>query len=979
MSRLKIAVLIVFAAMSASLFVFSFTQFAGGAAQSVARIENAGQDPDSPPISLGPPNGGMSREEFMLRRAEYIGLRRGFDKNHPADPKLRQAAIAAMEAQQQRLASMPKSREKDILTAVWTELGPNPIPNGQVVTGPGLAVSGRTVAIAVHPTNPNIVYVGAAQGGLFRSTDGGATWTPLLDNAMSLAIGAIAIAPSQPDTIYVGTGEPNFSADCFFGVGIYRITNASTASPVVSGPFNKNGASADVFTGTSVGKIAVDPTNPDNIFVATTFGIGGISGGFPSPIPAFGIFRCTNATTASPVFTRLSGVGSSNSLNITDVVVDPGDPNRVVVAASDPFGVGGAGIYLTTNALDATPIFGLTQAVTGTDRVELTINRVGGTTAVFAATGEGNGRVYRSLTGGASFTTQITNGYCGGQCFYNVAIAVDPGDANRVYLGGTGTTATFAFSTDGGTSFTNSESGLHTDSHVIAVAPSLPSTVYFGSDGGIYKSTDSGATWSTLNNGTYRATQFMSVAVHPTDPNFSIGGTQDNGTNFYMPNATWTRADFGDGGYSLIDQNAPDTTNVRMYHTYFNATTLEGYATVANTGSAMDGSWTFRGCNSVAGNGIPCGGAVLFYAPLEQGPGNPNTTYYGANILYRSSDTGLNHTPVSQTFGVPISAIGISPQNDNVRIVGIRNGGIFGTTTGSAALTNLDTGNAVPNQFIARAVIDPNNVNTAYVTLSGFGVTNVWKTTNLNNAPPTWVAAAGSGGNTLPQAPVNGFIVDPTNSNALYAGTDIGVFTSTDGGANWTPFGTGLPRVAVFDVAIQPTSRTLRIATHGRGMWQIALPGALQLTTAVSRKTHGGAGAFDVALPLTGNPGIECRNSGGNHTLVFSFTNNVVSGSASVISGTGSVSGSPTFSANTMTVNLTGVTNVQQIAVKLSAVTDSMAHVPAGHHREHDRARRRHHREQNGKRQRRIANQRAGWIACWRGQLPDRRHHRWLH
>ena len=205
----------------------------------------------------------------------------------------------------------------------------------------------------------------------FRSTDGGTTWTPLLDNAMSLAIGAIAIAPSQPDTIYVGTGEPNFSADCFFGVGIYRITNASTASPVVSGPFNKNGANADVFTGTSVGKIAVDPTNPDNIFVATTFGIGGIGGGFPSPIPALGIFRCTNATTASPVFTKLSGVGSNNRLNITDVVVDPGDPNRVVVAASDPFGVGGAGIYLTTNALAATPMFGLTQAVTGTDRVEL--------------------------------------------------------------------------------------------------------------------------------------------------------------------------------------------------------------------------------------------------------------------------------------------------------------------------------------------------------------------------------------------------------------------------------------------------------------------------------------------------------------------------------------------------------------------------------------------------------------------------------
>jgi hypothetical protein len=926
MNRLRIAVLIVFAAISGSLFIFSFTHFAGGAGQAVSRIEDAGQDPDAPPISLGPPNGGMSREEFMLRRAEYIGLRRGFDKDHVVDPHLRQAAIAMMEAQQERVASMPQTRERDVLTSAWTEIGPNPIPNGQVIAGPQLAVTGRTVAIAVHPTNPNIVYVGTAQGGLYRTTDGGARWTPLLDNAMSLAIGAIAIAPSQPDTVYVGTGEPNFSADCFFGVGIYRITNASTSSPVVSGPFNKDAASADVFTGTSVGKIAVDPTNPDNIFVATTFGVGGISGSIPGGRPPLGIFRCTNATSASPVFARLSGVGSSVNLCITDVVLDPGDPNRIVVAAGDAFGVGGAGIYLATDALATTPTFGLTQAVTGTDRIELTINRVGGTTTVFAATGEGNGRVYRSTTGGASFTTQTTNGFCGGQCFYDVAIAVDPGNANRVYLGGTGAGTTFALSTDGGASFSGSESGLHTDSHVIAVAPSLPSTLYFGSDGGIYKSTDSGATWATLNNNTYRATQFMGLAVHPTDPNFSIGGTQDNGTNFYQPNATWIRADFGDGGYAVIDQNAPDTASVRMYHTYFNASTLQGYATVPDTASAMEGNWAFRGCNGVAGNGIPCGGAVLFYAPLEQGPGNPNTIYYGANVLYRSIDFGANHTPVSQAFGFAISAIGISPQNDNVRIVGLRNGALFGTTTGANPFTNLDSANTIPNQFIARAVIDPNNINTAYVTLSGFGLTNVWKTTNLNGAPPTWSAAAGSAGNAIPQVPVSGFIVDPTNSNALYAGTDIGVYTSTDGGANWAPFGTGLPRVAVFDMAIQPTSRTLRIATHGRGMWQIALPGALELTTAVSRKTHGGAGTFNVNLPLTGNPGIECRNSGGNHTLVFTFTANVVSGSASVVSGAGSVSGSPTFSANTMTVNLTGVTNAQQIAVKLSGVTDSMAH-----------------------------------------------------
>ncbi len=916
---LKTAAILILCVTAVILLVASFSRAVIGAGQSRIRIEDAGVDPDAP-ATLGAPNAGLSRQEFMQRRADYIGLRRGLDKEHPADPHVRQEAIAMMEAQQQRIASLPHSAETDALTAAWAEIGPSPIPNGQVVAGAATAVSGRTISIAVHPTNPNIVYVGTAQGGLYRSTNGGTTWTPLLDNALSLAIGAIAIAPSQPDTVYVGTGEPNFSADCFFGVGLYRITNASTVTPTISAALNKDAFNQDVFTGASVARIAVDPTNPNNIFVATSFGVGGIGGGL-GPSPAYGVYRCTNATAASPVFTRLAGIGSNNFLNITDVVMDPGNPNRIVVAASDPFTVSGAGIYLSTDALAATPTFSLQQPITGTARVELTINRVAATTTVFAASGEGNGRVYRSTDGGSTFITQITNGFCGGQCFYNVAIAVDPGDANRVYLGGTGTTATFAFSTNGGTTFTNSQSGLHTDSHVIAVAPSLPSTVYFGSDGGIYKSTDSGVTWATLNNTTFRATQFMSLAVHPTNQNFTIGGTQDNGTNFYQPAATWTRADFGDGGYSLIDQNATNTTTVRMYHTYFNASTLLGYATVASTALATEGNWTFRGCNGVAGNGIPCGGAVLFYAPLEQGPGNPNTTYYGANILYRSIDAGLNHTAASQNLTNPISAIGISPQDDNVRIVGQRTGGLFGTTTGSAVLTDLDTANAVPNNFVSRAVIDPNNVNTAYVTLSAFGVANVWKTTTLNAVNPTWTLARGTGVNILPQIPVSAFIVDPTNSSVLFAGTDIGVYTSTDGGTNWSPFGTGLPRIAVFDMAIQPSSRTLRIATHGRGLWQMGLPGSLQFTGATSRVFHAGV-PFNINLPLTGPSGVECRSNSSAFTIVFNFTNTVTAGTASISSGTATV-GSVAFSGTEMRVSLTGVTDGQVVTVSANGVTDT--------------------------------------------------------
>src|SRR6266404_1916297 len=171
--------------------------------------------------------------------------------------------------------------------------------------------------------------------------------------------------------------------------------------------------------------------------------------------------------------------------------------------------------------------------------------------------------------------------------------------------------------------------------------------------------------------------------------------------------------------------------------------------------------------------------------------------------------------------GVPISAISISPQNDGVRIVGLDNGQILATTSGSSTLANI-TG-TIPAKYIARAVIDPNNTNMAYVTLSGYfgnSTSHIYKTANLNNAIPTWT---GLDGGQIPDVPVNAFVIDPQNSNTLYAGTDIGVYRSVDGGATWLAFSNGLPRVAVFDAAIQNPNRVLRIATHGRGIWEVSV------------------------------------------------------------------------------------------------------------------------------------------------------------
>jgi hypothetical protein len=415
-----------------------------------------------------------------------------------------------------------------------------------------------------------------------------------------------------------------------------------------------------------------------------------------------------------------------------------------------------------------------------------------------------------------------------------------------------------------------------------------------GTDGGIYKSTNGGASWTSLNNTGFNATQFQSLALHPSDREFMIGGTQDNGTEFKRPDGTWTRADFGDGGFSLIDQSSVGTANVTMYHTYFNQTNaLIGFGRVNTAACATDGQWAFRGifggapdptplCDGSVGeifNGITISDAVEFYAPMALGPGTPNTLYFGTDRLYRSTNKGDLMTAVSQgpiVAGQTVTAIGISPQNDNVRIVGLSNGNIFRTTTGANPLNNV-TG-PIPVKYVARAVIDPTNVETAYVTLAGFGLAagqHVWKTTNLSNAAPTWTAA----GTGIPDVPVNAFVVDPAIPNNLYAGTDIGVYRSTDGGTSWTPFSSGLPRVAVFDMAIQATNRVLRIATHGRGIWEISLSQFAMDKLSQSFTASGGMGTVNVTGPngptwtaTTTEPWITINAPGpgtGNGTVTY--------------------------------------------------------------------------------------------------------------
>jgi hypothetical protein len=281
-----------------------------------------------------------------------------------------------------------------------------------------------------------------------------------------------------------------------------------------------------------------------------------------------------------------------------------------------------------------------------------------------------------------------------------------------------------------------------------------------------------------------------------------------------------------------------------------------GFSRVITTALATEGNWTLYGCGfGGIPNGITCpASAILFYAPMARGPGNPNTIYFGSDRLYRSADIGVTMPPVSQVLisGQAITTIAVAPTNDNARIVGVRNGHVFATTTGAnpipdvtnAGMPQPDPADTQGRRPVGRAIFDPTDANTAYVAFGGYGVTaghHVWKTTNLAGGAATWFAA----GTGIPDVPVNALAVDPAHPEILYAGTDIGVFVTYNGGVSWAPYSNGLPRVAVFDLGFfNGSEKVLRAATHGRGIWEITPTGLFS-----DGFETGNTSAWDVQTP----------------------------------------------------------------------------------------------------------------------------------
>jgi hypothetical protein len=578
MRSIKFAVSLLFVLASLGLAIRAFSPPLGASVVGPTSPD----DPDLPPGRQA-----TDKEAYLAARSEWNMLRRGINPSFPFDPEARDRAIAQMGRQLQQLETerlVRRTNAPTISTTSWTPVGPAPAP----VTSSEGPVAGRVISLAVHPTNPSIVFVGTASGGLYRTLNGQAanpTWTPLFDTVQlqsngapaigTLAIGAIAIAPSNPDIVYIGTGEPGIT----FGSGLYRIDGATTASPIVAGPINPaaNYGDGDVLTAfkyTAISQILVHPTQPGTIFVSTEVGNAGLVTHNASNRPPFdgeavhGIYRSTNGTASagSVAFTKLKvndqfGFATGDSW-ITDMTLDPSDStgNTLLAWTRSPGGADYTGVWRSTNALTGSPTT-FTRTLTADSpgaRGEFAINQIGAVVTVLAVTGESpaapnpnscttKGRLRRSVDGGVSWpnsdaTTasqggwvRAADGFCGEQCGYDIAVAMSPGNASLIQLGGQ-YAHSCAFITKrsvDGVNLTDNSGGLHPDVQVIAVSPSNPSIVWSGSDGGVWRSTDAGATWTDMNGdlstnnnptGKINALQYVSMATHPTDREYMTGG-----------------------------------------------------------------------------------------------------------------------------------------------------------------------------------------------------------------------------------------------------------------------------------------------------------------------------------------------------------------------------------------------------------------------------------------------------------------------
>lgn len=666
------------------------------------------------------------------------------------------------------------------------------------LAGP-LNIGGRVSCVAMHPDEQQTFYIGAASGGIFKTTDGGNNWNPIFDDRPSLSIGDIALAPSNPEIIYAGTGEANAGGGSvsYEGLGIFR--SADGGNSWSSTGLEESG---------SIGRLVVHPTNPDICYVAAM-------GRMWSENAQRGVFKTQDGGQSWEKVLYLN-----DSTGAIDITINPENPDIIYVAMWErvrrpnrrSYGGPSCGIYRSENAGDTWDE--LTSGLPGgsnVGRIGISISPSNPEIlyAIYAdKTGYFDG-VFKTIDGGNNWIETNGSGLSGIYSSYGWwfgRVRVDPVNPDIVY----GIGFDMYKTTNGGNTWSNiSGWNVHVDQHAINAHPNNSNFVVLGNDGGVYISQNGGNSFTHVEN--LPITQFYTCEIDNQNPERLYGGTQDNGTNRTMTGglSDWSSIYGGDGFYVLAN---PDNNQ------YVYAESQYG-----GLGRSTNGGNSF----SSALNGI---GSDRFnwMSPVVFDPNDPSTLYFGGSKVYKSINHAASWTAISQdlsngpgqynqTFGT-ITTLSVSSLNGEIIYAGTDDGNVWITQTGGASWNKIS--NQLPVRWITRVAADPYNESTAYVTISGYRIDeylpHIFKTTDFGES---WEDISGD----LPEVPINDVIIDPDVQGALYVATDAGVYVSWNNGENWGKLGAELPLVPVCDLTFHRGERMIVAATYGRSIYKVSL------------------------------------------------------------------------------------------------------------------------------------------------------------
>ena len=768
--------------------------------------------------------------------AQRAGEARGDDP--PADVTSRQREQRAADGESElRLERYLIAREqiRQMPTApelAWAELGPGNI-------------GGRTRQLVAHPADPQTLYAVSQAGGIWKTTNGGNDWQPLSDLFVTLTVGALAIDPANPDTLYAGTGIGAAERFAAAGIGLFKSADG--------------GATWTHLTATNrpefrfVNDIVVSPRNGQRLYAATNTGVWrSLDGG------------------ASWSLTR-DGREFGGAI---DLAIRTDQPTDVVFAAFGPTqgrlfrnaDAGGAGEWVSVYNRNLSPIRTARLAIAPSNQ-NIVYFWLGGLGLLRTTTGGADDNAWNDVAPDDPFGllgTLLTDPLAYFQHTCNLgprttglpqtprpvgALAIDPTDPNRIWLGG----VAFLRSDDAGRSWglasysqTNPGAPQALPAHQYAIA--FPANydgvaskrMYVANDGGVFRTEDARApvglgvsaactpdssrlAWQASNRG-YRATAFLSGAVSP-DGRTCFGGTLGTGLlrgTVAAGRDGWTQRLPGDVGPIAIDPVNPTILYASTTNFIDTTNSIYPFPTYAIRKSTNGGeSFTTPRSGIFEASNLP---NVL--AGLAIDPSNPQRLWSGATSLFRSENAGAGWTPIfflgsNGIFNTTLSAIGIAPTDSRSVLAGTGIGAVGRLENALSDRVGISISVTTPRQgYVSAIVFDPADEKIAYATYATFGGVHVWKT---RDGGTTWASADGAGTTGLPDVPVNAIAIDPFDSMRIFLGTDLGLFVSPDGGGSWAAE-TGLPRVPVAALAFNVTAEgnALFAFTHGRGVWRAA-------------------------------------------------------------------------------------------------------------------------------------------------------------